>query len=349
MTVLVKPATKIELMHRAYYSSHGLNNGLIVFASSEGDATVISPNLVVQTTIKRPTKIKDVAVHPFLPVLGFVEDEDNHLTIVDLDGQTIHQSLFSETEEPPGFDIEGSGSSHFERDGLHLWYAFARSSDDVEIQWLDCNTWSIAHKIVIEDPYGESHISLHSTDATERVALWLAGGQDGQQVYWLTIGEEGIVCEAEPLLEDTTPPVFSPSGHGFLAIEGETIVNKYSFPDLRLVGTYEWTEDEEEALGELVCYVDDKSALIISGEGRVFLMDLVAMALSEDVFVEGHEPQPVPVYHPTLVNDQGLCTDISRIERFGDTVVFVFQREDRTVVSPWKDTLLFVPLTAFTN
>ena len=349
MTILVRPVAKIELMHRAYYSAHGLNSGLLAFASAEGDATVIGPTYLLQATFKRPCKIKDVTVHPTLPLLGLVEDEDNHLLIVDVDGIVTYQSPPLESDEPLDFDFEGSGSCYFERDGLHLWYAFTQLDGAVEIQWIDCNDWLVLHRLIIEDPYGESHISFHPTGASGRVALWLAAGQDGQQVYWLTMSDEGIVCEVEPLLEDTTPPVFSPSSDGFLAIEGETVVNKYQYPNVQLLGSYEYIGNDEEGLGELLCYIDDKRAIVISGEGRLFFIDLTTMSLSEEVFVEGHEPQPVPIYYPTLVNDKGLCTDISRIGRFGDSVVFVFQRDDRQSISPWKDTLLFAPITALSR
>lgn len=347
MTILIKPSAKIELLHRASYFSHGLNSGLITVAAKSGIVTVISPDLTIQATLKRPHKIKDVALHPSLLLLGLVEDEDNHLLIVDVEGTVTYQSSLPETDEPPGFDIEGSGSCYFEHDGLHLWYAFARSSDDIEIQWLDCNDWRVLHRIVIKDPYGESHVSIHPTGTSERMALWLAGGQDGQQVYWLTAEEAKIVCEIEPLLEDTTPPVFSPSGKEFLTIDGDAIINKYQYPGVQSLGTYEWSGDEE-VLNDLF-YIDNERAAIISSEGNIFHMDLTAMVLLEEVYIENHEPQPVPVYYPTLSDDGSKCTDISRMEKFGNTLIFVFQREGGQAISSWKDSLLFAPLTALSR
>ena len=91
MTILVKPSAEIELAHRAYCSAHGmnrgfitahgLNNGHLAFASEEGHVTVVDPNHTIQTTFQRPCKIKGIAVHPTLPLLGIVEGEDNHLLI----------------------------------------------------------------------------------------------------------------------------------------------------------------------------------------------------------------------------------------------------------------------------
>ena len=346
MTIFVKPSAKIELAHRALYSAYGLNSGLLAFASAKGNVTVVGLEHTVQTTFQRPYKIKGIAVHPTLPLLGIVEGEENHLVIVDIDGIVIHQSPPAETDEPLDYDFDGSGSCHFESDGLHLWYARTGLNDDIELQWLDPKTWRVVYQLAIDDPYGTSHISLHSTSTPGQIALWLAAGQDGQQVYWLSIGHEGIVCKIEPLLEDTMPPVFSPSGDEFLAIDDE-VINKYQFPDVRLAGTYKWAEDGGEEAGYVLSYINEAEALTNSFKGRLYLLDLATMSLSDEVSLEGHEPQPRPVYYPTLSDDGRKCTNVSGMEKFGDTLIFTFCRHQGENISDWQDTLLFAPLTAF--
>jgi hypothetical protein len=112
------------------------------------------------------------------------------------------------------------------------------------------------------------------------LSLWLAAGQDGQQVYWLEKSQGGITCVPEPRLENNTPPVFSPSGKQVLVLDDSRAIRKYEFPGMRPLASPLESGDDDNPFAESMAYLDERRALIGSGEGRVFVLDTDSMAIS---------------------------------------------------------------------
>ena len=112
-----------------------------------------------------------------------------------------------------------------------------RSADTVEVQLRETERWSVVGSVAVEDPFEESHCSFHATSRPDVAALWLAAGQNGQRVYWVTKGPDTLGVEPEPFLDDTIPPVFAPNGNEFLVIDDLGSVCKYPFPADRKLGT----------------------------------------------------------------------------------------------------------------
>ena len=76
------------------------------------------------------------------------------------------------------------------------------------------------------------------------------------------------------------------------------------------------------------------------------------MRVVEELAIEGHAPRPIEEYHPRLVGDGSLCTDISSIERVGDYLIVVHPVHQPSEPGPdgsvkfeaWRDGLLCFPI-----
>ena len=348
MPILLKPTAQIDLNHRAYlFGGFSKASGYAV-ASEQGHVTIISPDLNRQSGLKRSEKLQSISIHPTQPLLAIVEGGDSRLNFVDIDGLSTSGNQSVGTDEGWTWNNNPSAACLFSSDGRYLWYGIARSEDEIEVRLLECVTWHILSSVVINDPYTQSRMYFHVTGADDKVALWLAAGQDGQQVYWLTPNGVEITCEIEPKLEDTTPPTFSPSGEGLVVICGQNALLKCQFPKVELLAEYQWpdAEEQEEAFSDSLCYVGEDWALAISLSERLFLFDLTQMTVSDEVWIEGHEPKPTLIYYPILTDDGDVCTDIVGFKCVGNMIALVFRRDAGSGHVGWKDSLLFVSIPA---
>jgi hypothetical protein len=100
-------------------------------------------------------------------------------------------------------------------------------------------------------------------------------------------------------------------------------------------------EDEDNPFAESLCYMDSRSAIAGTEEGRIFLVDTERLRIEEEVAIEGHEPRPIGEYYPKLAKERGLGTDITWFTRLDDVVVFVYRRDRGTGLKGWKDSLLW--------
>ena len=98
--------------------------------------------------------------------------------------------------------------------------------------------------------------------------------------------------------------------------------------------------DDDNPLAESLAYLNEHQALVGTGEGRIFLLDIDLMQVVDEVAIEGHEPRPVGHYYPGLAKETGLATDISLFDRFGDAIIFVYRRDQGTGLADWNDSLL---------
>src|SRR5262249_23506292 len=150
------------------------------------------------------------------------EGELDKFSIVTLNGETLLKWV------DPGCE-----DCCFDESGKHLLSIKHRSRHTVAIQSHETNHWSQVASIDIEDPFGDSSCLFHRTGTAETAAaLWLAAGQDGQQVYWLTIDPGGLHAQSESTLKNTGPPWFSPRGNEFLVINESYAVCRYEYPQV---------------------------------------------------------------------------------------------------------------------
>jgi hypothetical protein len=335
------PPRTAELDHRAYHLRSAMHQSLCVAADREGAVTVVDVDSGRADSVGGLPAIRDIDAHPWQCLLALVDDEEGKLSVVDFDGSLvfeqkappIHEKLLSWLR--PGFD-----GCLFDQNGSYLWTVARLTSQTVEVQVRETERWCVIGSIAVADPFEESSCSLHATSKPNVAALWLAAGQNGQRVSWVTMHADSLVVEPEPFLEDTTPPVFGPNGNEFLVVDALSSVCKYPFPAERKLGTCRSKWGEKDHFGTYVCYLHAKSALVHTDHGRLFRIDLRTMKISEKIAVPKHEPRPVEEHYPTLAGDKTLCPDIAYFARLGEVVVLVYQRHTGAEVAKWKDTLL---------
>ncbi len=276
-------------------------------------------------------------------MLAITGGEPGKLSILRSDGALTFETM------PPACDDAMKASFDgclFTDDGKFLWCSSPISTDEIEVQLRETEEWSVVAKTVIEDPFGQSSTSFHCAN-NDVTALWVAAGQDGQQVFWMAKDADWCGATVEPCLRDTVPPAFSPGGGEFLVIGDEGVLRRYEFPSRALVGTCESPDGESDVFADHVHYLDDRRALATTFNSRVFLVDVPNMRILDEIALAGHEPRPIEYYYPRLRGDTQLCTDISYSVGCGDTIVFVCRSDRGSGLKGWKDTLMFVSVESF--
>ncbi len=236
---------------------------------------------------------------------------------------------------------QGVDDCFFDEGGKFLWVVGPICDEEVEVQLIDVQNWNIVQQMPVEDRFAASDCSLHSTGKPSLVCLWLAAGQDGQQVLWLKRKGSRFTSEQEEQLVNTTPSVFSPDGLEFLVVNEDNAICKYELATMKQIGAPLESEDEDNPFAESLCYLDCRHALASTGEGRLFLVDTDRIRVVEEVELEGHEAPPIGEYYPSLSKERGLGTDISWFTSLGKAVVFVYRRDWGTGLKGWKDSLLW--------
>jgi hypothetical protein len=340
--MLLKPSGKCDLDHRAYFLRGRAGRSAVVVASQEGHVSVFGSDLTPLHRRRLAKKLRAVSPHPTEPLLAWTNGESGSLIVQNFAGDRVaeirppqwHNDASERTKQ-------GIDDCFFDDSGKFLWIVGPTSDEGIELQLIDANDWTTVQKAAVEDPFGASSCSLHSTGKPGLVSLWIAAGQDGQQVHWLKRRGSKLSCELEDQLANTAPPVFSSDGSEFLVVNENNAICKYEFATMKRSGAALEAEDEDNPFAESLCYFDKRHALASTNEGRVFLVDTQRMKVVEEVEVEGHEPRPIGEYYPMLAKERGLGTDISWVTRLGNAVVFIFRRVRGTGLKSWKDSLLW--------
>jgi hypothetical protein len=261
-------------------------------------------------------EIAAISPHPTRPLLAVIERGSGKLLVLGFDG-----SLMFEEAAPRLPEI--SPDCQFDVSGTYLLCAANVSKDRVEVQLRETERWSVVSRAVVADPFGQSHASFHPTARSDTWSLWIAAGQDGHCVYWVMRDGSSLRATIEPCLENSLPPVFSPSGDEFLTIdEPGSPLERYRYPPAELLGVCECPYAEDE-FGTSLCYLDNSRALARSIKGRIAVVDTPSMRVVEELAIEDHEPRPAEEYYPRLAGDKSLCSDISYFERMGDYLIVV--------------------------
>jgi len=181
--------------------------------------------------------------------------------------------------------------------------------------------------------------SLFGYPSEDRIALWVAGGQDGQCLYWCHYDGSKLVVERFPDLTDTAPPSFDRSGKRFLVVSGGS-VRLYKYPNGPELGRIAWLlEDDPPA--ETVSFLGDRHAVVHSGNGRLFLIDLRQMQIVEEISICGHEPRPVRELYLNLQDDLDLCSDLSTFMPLqSGGFLSIHQELPSKSIADWRDQLL---------
>ena len=339
----LKPDGIVELEHRAYFLRPAQPRTVIVAAAEGGQLSIVTLGSATERVDGLPGKIRGVALHPSHGRLALIDGATGLLVVQDYAGNRFFDA------DPPHVDDDapnwikpGFEACLFDDSGEFLWVAAPRSGDEGEIQLLETAGWSLVARITAEDPFGGSSYSFHHTGRPGLVSIWLAAGQDGQQVYWLNRDGKQFSCVSEPHLTNTTPPIFSPRSERVAVINEDNAVCQYEFPSMRRIGSPLISGEEDDPFNVSLAFLSERQILTGTGEGRIFAVDALRMEIEDEVSLEGHEPKPIGVYYPRLAHEPGLGTDISYFERLGDAIFFVCRRGHLPGSKEWKDSLLWV-------
>jgi len=338
----------IELDHRAVFLRDAPAQATVIAASSDGHVTLIRDRSIVARTQLAAAKISEICLHPRQPLLAYSDERRGQLHVTTLDDRQILKrgsTRFRNTSlSSPHL---GYSACFFGENGESLWCTYAENADSVHVEVYRVSDWTLASSVVVADPFGGSWCSFHPTSQPDMVALWLAAGQDGQQVVWLHWRGGKLLATLEPLLRDTTPPTFAPRGDEFLAMDGdyEHGIRKFRFPAVAELPGCKGPWAGEETFGYSLCYLDDTLALVSSATDRPFLLDVTSMTIIDELAIAGHEPRPAEEIYRQLVGDKELCTDLSYFARIGSDVVFVSCRDWRNSPNERLDDLIFVPVS----
>ena len=318
---------------------------MLTVASRSGHISVVD---LASRTLRhhRPTlQLAAVCPHPTKPQIAWVDENSGFLVVQTSGGNPIAELRPPAPRSADSHGVkQGFQGCFFDEGGKVLWVVAPLSTDQVELQVVETDGWSVTHRATFEDEFGASSWSFHHTGRPGLVTLWSAAGQDGWQPYWLRHDDGRLAAEKVNELVNCTPPVFSPDASEFLTVTDNGAICRYEFGTLKQRGTPLDSGIEGDPFFGTFCYLDGHHALAGTNWGRVFLLDLERMEVEEEATIAGHETRPIGEYHPELATERGLGTDISWLARFGDVVVFVCSRERGMPLDRWKDSLLLLSL-----
>lgn len=338
----LKPDGKIDLEHRTYFVRGSTGNPVFTAASEDGYVSLVDV-ASKSARLHRPTmNLRAISPHPTEPLIACVDGNSGLLVIQRFTGKAVAEI------SPPCIAAgtsrlvkQGFEDCYFDEAGNVLWLVASKSDDECELLLLETNGWSVIQRSIVVDRFRASSCSFHCTGKPGLVSLWIAAGQDGQEIYWLKCESDGFSAEKVEELDNCIPPVFSRDGSELLVVNQDNSICRYAFQGMKPIGLPLESGDEDNPFAESLCYLNDQYALASTCEGRIFLVDVKNMRIEDEVAIEGHEPRPIGEYYPGLAKERGLGTDISWFTRLGDEIIFIYRRDRGTGLQGWKDSLLW--------
>jgi hypothetical protein len=293
--VTISPLTEVALKHPAFRVAVS-DSGHVAAFSRTGSGSLISPDFGSVTPFAFSLEFRGAALSPDGAMLAITAA--NGITFLSTSTfEKIHR--LNDSFESCRFDAKN-----------RLWTCARFSTATVVVEVWEPDTWRKIAKTKITDPYGDSYFWLLPHPDQNCLVISAAAGQDGQCLFWASLGSDGIHAIRFPDLNETTWPTFSPSGDEFLVIsDGE--LRRYGYPrgplHAKLRGL---RESEDDNLGDFVYYADAGHALVASLNYRLFLVGVENMEVEDEVVILGHEPRPAAELHPLLKDDRGLASDM---------------------------------------
>lgn len=329
--MLILPKHERQIDWSFSYINQPINSEWATLVSGDRKkVTLVDRNLSPKYEYQLTDEISCLAISPKGDLLAAIMANGNHLAIVTAENQLLFEEQlpnpavkYSHLQNKNGFQ-----DCWFDADGVRFWCMKLIEFKEVEIQIREINSWQIKRTLRLKDPMGSgSTFSFHAHPENQILALWASCGQNGQQIYWLY--DDGIKIHAVEVacLADTTPPVFHPAGSEFLVLDdSERELSRFSFPDCNLLGQCKWPwPDLDDGFDYFMCYLSDDRILISSNQGRMYLIDLDRMQISEEVILSGHEPRPCREFYPNLQGlEKEVCGDLKYFYRFdSDSILSV--------------------------
>jgi hypothetical protein len=295
--ISIAPLTEVKLSHRAWPVAVA-ESGHIAALSKDGLATLLAPDHTTLRSFKAPADAGDAAL-----------SATGDLLAVAARGKLV---LISTTAPRPVDRWDDSTEACCFLPGGALWTASRWDEDSVALEVREPAAWKVVARTELKDPFGDSSFMMRSHPDGAHVAILAAAGQDGQNLFWAHRDGSDIRVDRFPGIEDTRLPGFLPSGKQFLAICDGNELRRYKFPLGPIVGTMTWPfDDMENQIGDRVCCVDSRRAILDSLDCRLYLVDLRKMEIADEVCLRGHEPRPAAEVYPKLRNRGRLSYDLN--------------------------------------
>lgn len=324
---MVSASKTIDLSHRAYFLTSTPTGNVVLAASEEGHVSIINSDSAAVNTIKTKS-ISGISIHPDGKSFASIDQDSGVLQLRSIKGALLSEIEAQEILPGSSYSVQKGFEDCFISESGNSLLATAHVADDLiavnhfHLQLVN-NTVKASHAntVEIKDPFIDSSCSFYFA-SKNLFPLWIAAGQDGQQLCWFGIdGQQLIKLEMLPL-QNTTPPVFSPSNDFFAVLDDDNTVCIWSLSPAEQIGFCE-AADEEDPFEISMCFVDETHLLASSSEARSFMIDTKSMTVLKEV-------------------DDSLCTDFSSFRPIGGSVAFVHRRDSGHGLEGWCDKLTFV-------
>ena len=323
--ISITPLTAAAIGHRALHVAVA-RSGHVAALSKEGIGSLLAPDHLTVIRFDLGCQVRDVAISAAGDLLAVVADDSISL---------VHLPDFVER---PRLDGTFDGCL-FSPSGNILWTARHTSSEMAALEIWETKNWQVIGGAEVPDPFENSGLMLFNYPSEDRVVLWVAAGQDGQCLYWSRYDGSKLTMQRFPELTDTAPPGFDRSGERFLVVSDRS-VRLYKYPTGPELGRMIWPFDDDPP-AETVSFVGDGHAIVHSGDGRLFLMDLSQMEIVDDIAIRGHEPRSIGELYPNLRRELRLCSDLSRFMPLpSGGFVSIHQELPSQSIADWRDQLL---------
>lgn len=325
--MLVNASKSINLAHRAFFLTSTPTANFVLAASQEGHISIVNADIGVVESVKTKS-ISGISLHPEGNTFVAIDKDSGNLQLKSLKG-----ALLSEIEAPeilPGSSLsvrKGFEDCLVSETGNSLLASAHVADDVIALKHFGLHVVnnvlraSLTNTIEVEDPFIGSSCSFYFA-GKNLFPLWIAAGQDGQQVRWFGIEGQQLIQLERPSLENTTPPVFSPNKDSFVTLDEDSSVCVWSSASSEQVGSCE-APDEDDPFEISMCFIDETHVLASTSECRAFIIETNSMSVVHEV-------------------DATLFTDFSFFRPVGNSVVFVHRRDSGRGLEGWCDTLTFV-------
>lgn len=259
----------VHLSHEARFTACAAS-GAVAALSPEGAGSLISADF---QTVRDFT----VSARPRAAALSPAASE---LAIVTTDGIRLFSTATFEMSHRLN---DAFMSCLYGRENL-VWTCARFTPRTVVLKAWEPESWTPIAQAKVADPYGNSEFSLFAHPDKNSVVLWAAAGQDGQCLLWATLTGSAIAVTRFRSLNDMCPPSFSPDGAEFLVTSACTL-RLYAYPKGPLKGSLKAGryEDEDDAIGYCVSYIDAAHAVVTTMGGRLLLVNLAGMSVMAEV------------------------------------------------------------------
>ena len=320
--MLISPKYEIQIDWSFSYINQPINSEWATIVSGDRKkVSLVDRNLSPKYEYQFPADaISRLAISPKGDLLAAIMANGNHLEILTAENQLVFEEQLPNppVEVSSLYNANGFLDCWFDPDGLRFWCMKLIEMKEVEIQIRDTNSWQIQRKLRLKDHMDSRCFSFHPHPENQILAVWAASGQNGQQIYWLY--DDGIKIHAVEVacLYDTAPPEFHPAGGEFVVNDCERKISRFSFPDCNLLGICEWSwPDSDDGFGYYMCYLSDDRILVNTDQGRMHIIDINKMEISDELILIGHEPRSCNELYPNLKDfEEGICGDLDYFYRF---------------------------------